>query len=159
MPARHAWGVFGPTVWLWECLYSLILKGPPPPGQNYPQSLETLFWSLFCIIFQNLFCRTIGAQKPSKWEPRTDQNHKNLIKTHPQSVPSFGLAKKLHLGGVKPLKLMTVTHFQLFFRKLISLKKSSKWEPKWSRRCPKSQKISKTERSKNIKNFVLQKVD
>ena len=51
-----------------------------------------------------------------------------------------------------------VTHFQLFFRKPRAPKKSSKWEPKWSRRAPKSQKISNSEHSKSVKNITLQKV-
>ena len=50
------------------------------------------------------------------------------------------------IEGVKPLKLMTVTHLQLFFREPISHKKSSKWEPKCAPRWRKSLKIFKTER-------------
>ena len=140
---RHAWGVFDPMCLLsWR---SCSFKGPTDPGSG---SSALQFSSLFVQLFQNLFFQTIGAKSPRNGSPErtkiTKKSQKPTLKAH----PSFGLAKKLYSGGVKPLKLMTVTHFQLFFRKPRAPKKSSKWEPKWSRRAPKSQKIVNSEHSK-----------
>ena len=50
-------------------LYSLILKGPSLPVTNYLCGPEALFLTLFCIIFQNLFFRTIGAKSPRNGSP------------------------------------------------------------------------------------------
>ena len=79
---------------------------------------------------------------------------KTIIKTHPQSRP----AKRPCLERIKPLDLMTVAHFSLFFQSPRVPKMTSKWDPKVSLRAPKHIKIRKNEHSKNMKKTALQKV-
>ena len=76
---------------------------------------------------------------------QTHKNHQKIsIRTHSQSRP----AKRPGLAGVKPLKLMIVTHFQLFLKRPKSPKKVLKLMQKWSLWALKITKIKKKEHSK-----------
>ena len=63
---------------------------------------------------------------------------------HSRSRPGKSLRPK----GVKPLKLTTLTHFQLFFERPRAPQKQSKWKPEWSVWALKITKIQKQEHSK-----------
>ena len=67
-------------------------------------------------------------------------------------------AKRLRLEGAKPLNLMMVTHFQLFFQGPRALKRESKWNQNTASGQPKSQKIKKSGHSKKHRKTTLQKV-
>ena len=77
----------------------------------------------------------MGSQKPPKIAKSCKKSV--LKRTHDQG-----------LEGVKPLNLMTLTHFQLFLKRPRAPKKVSKWKPKWSLWALKITKIQKREHSK-----------
>jgi len=91
-------------------------------------------------------------------EPQNSKNHKHLqkliIKTHPQSTP----AKRLRLEGVKPLKLTTVIHFDMFLQRHSAHKREVKWHWKLSLRATKIRKNNNHEHSKKQRERKLQKV-
>ena len=68
-----------------------------------------------------------------------------MIKTHPRA----SLEKRLCLEGVKPLKLMTVTQFHLFFQKPRAPNMESKWKPNGASRHSKSKKKQEKRTLKN----------
>ena len=67
-------------------------------------------------------------------------------------------AKRLRLEGAKPLNLMMVIHFQLFFQGPRAPKRDSKWNQNGASGHPKSQKIKKSGHSKQHRKTTLQKV-
>ena len=69
--------------------------------------------------------RTLGGQR----RPRTTPKAKKGVE---KRGPRTGLEKGLCLEGAKPLKVMTLTHFQLFFKRPQASKKKAKLEPKGS---------------------------
>ena len=109
----------------------LVFRGAQTRGcfffLGYSRSLFPHFLHLFSeLIYLQRMVPTglkMGASKLTKF---TKNMLKLTIKTHPQSRP----AKRLCLEGVKPLNLLIVTHFQLFFQRPGAPKRESKWEPK-----------------------------
>ena len=129
-----------------------------------PHSLTTVllaflvapFWHTFCIIFSDLIVNNDWYQKVSKCESQNIKNYhtnlKPILKTHPQSRP----AKRLCLEGVKPLKLMTVIQFSLFFQRPRARTRHPKWEPKCRLRELKNHK--KAAKTNTHKSTALQKL-
>ena len=128
--ARHARACSG------QCLVVPLLrfplfcffKGPTPPELKF---LKVRFFVHSLSLFSEpQVLTTIGTKRSQNGSLKTAQNHKNpkklIIKTHPRSRPT----KRLRLEGSKPLKLLTLTHFELFFQRPRAPKKTSKWEPK-----------------------------
>ena len=83
-------------------------------------------------------------QQPPKQSKSKKMKKKLSLKTHSRSRPG----KRLRPKGVKPLKLTTLTHFQLFLKRPRAPKKGSKWLPQWSLWALKITKIQKQEHSK-----------
>jgi hypothetical protein len=67
--------------------------------------------------------RTLGGQRGARTTPKAKKGAK-------KRGPRTGLEKGLCLEGAKPLKVSTLTHFQLFFRRPQAPKKETKLEPK-----------------------------
>ena len=66
---------------------------------------------------------------PPKWSKDVPKNKKSVKKRS----PGKGLEKEPCLEGAKPLKVMIVTHFHLFFKRPWASKEDHKWELKWYR--------------------------
>ena len=92
----------------------------------------------------------LGASK----HQQITKNCKNTSSkhTHNQNL------QKNSLEGVEPLKLITVTHFSLFSKRLRARTRHPKWELKWSLGHPKSQNIWKNEHSKKHQKHNTEKV-
>ena len=97
---------------------------------------------------------------PSKQPKNTLICKKNPLKTHSRSRR----AKRLRLEGAKPLKLTTLTHFQLFFQTPSDPKKGtkmgSKMEPQGTQNRKKSRTTStqKIIKSHHSKKFVTRSI-
>ena len=101
---------------------------------------------------------------PAKQPKTTHVCKKNTLKTHPR----WTHAQTLSLKGAKPLKLIPLTHFWLFFQMPGGHKRDQKWELKWSLRALKIaksrgkralEKSSKrnTAKSRFLAPFLIQK--
>ena len=135
----HVW-------WLVSCL----LKGPHPPG---PRNSHTPFFTLFASCFQTPFFTAINAPSPQNGSLKTPQNHKNTQKNVVKAHPRTRHAKRPRLEGAKPLKMMTVSQFWLFFQSPRAPKNEVKTYSKWSLRAPKNvKKQEKGALAKNTKN-------
>ena len=119
-PCRKArQGVFDPPVWF--PMFSMFsFRGPQPPGWI---SLHSVFRLIFVTFFRTLLFTTMCTKSLKNGSPKTPQNHKNLQKLIIKTLPQSRLAKRLRLEGAKPLKVMTVTHFELFFQRPRALKR------------------------------------
>ena len=101
-------------------------------------------------------------KRSQNWNFKTAKSHKQLqkliIETHPPPRP----AKRLCLKGVKPLKLMTATHFHMFFQKP-SAHKGGKTAPEIEPQGAPNQKkqqpraLKKTAQTKTAKIKLLQR--
>jgi hypothetical protein len=97
------------------------------------------FLAISTFTFFHVFCRfrlpfgipfglpgrTLGGQRGPRTTPKAKKGAK-------KRGPRTGLEKGLCLEGAKPLKVSTLTHFQLFFRRPQAPKKEPKLEPKGS---------------------------
>ena len=83
----------------------------------YLQNLRSPFHTFFCIGFQTSFSTRSEPEKAQNGNPKQQQikqiGKKIIIETHPQPRA----AKRLRLGGVKPLKLTTITTLSAVFPK------------------------------------------
>ena len=119
------------------CLFVFLLWAGSPRAQIPCAAFFAHFLPPFS---EPPFLTTIGAKKSQNGSLKTPQNHKKPPKHHPPNAPALKTSKKAPSGGAKPSKLMTLTHFELFFPRPGALKKESKWKPKWSLRAPKISK-------------------
>ena len=69
---------------------------------------------------------TFPSPGPQKWSKDVPKSEKNVKKKN----PGKGLEKGPCQEGAKPLKVMIVTHFHLFFKRPWASKKEPKWELK-----------------------------
>ena len=69
---------------------------------------------------------TFSSPGPQKWSKDVAKSVKSVKKRS----PGKGLEKGPCLEGAKPLKVTTVTHFQLFCKRPWAPKKEPKWELK-----------------------------
>ena len=77
-----------------------------------------------CFFYSDCTKSVQSRLKKNTENPKFQQ--KLILKTHSRSRPW----KRLRPKGVKPLKLMTLTHFQLFLNRPRAPEKKSKWKPK-----------------------------
>ena len=95
-------------------LVFLFFEGPT---WYYLRGPRSSFHAIFCIGFQTSFSTRNAPSKAQKRYPKQPQIIKIrrpiIIETHPQ----LRAAKRLRLGGVKPLKLTTFATLQLFSQK------------------------------------------
>ena len=129
-PGRVRSDVWLSHVWWLVCS---SLKGPPP----YSLNSHTPFFTLFASCFQTSFFTAISAPSPQNGSLKTPQNRKNTQKNVVKAHPRTRHAKRPRLEGAKPLKIMTVSQFWLFFQSPRAPKNEVKRYSKWSLRAPK----------------------
>ena len=142
--------MFDPPVLFSDVLVScfLVLKGPTSRGRFSLRGSRSPFHTFFCIGFQTSFSTQSDPQKAQNRDPKQQQiikiGKKIIIETHPQPRP----AKRLRLGGIKPLKLTTLTTLSAVFPKARSSQSRAKKGPKWRLRATKITKQFKKEHAK-----------
>ena len=122
-----------------SCLLSHgpVLRGP----QSDRQFTRIAFLVHFsCLFSEPHLLTTLGTKRPQDGSLETAPNHntsaKLIIETHPQPRTT----KRLHLGGVKPLKLTTFTTLSAVFPQAQGFQNKIKREPKSRFRVPKTGK-------------------
>ena len=102
------------------------------------------FSHLFLHWFSDLLFNTERSSKSSEPGPNPAKKHKNLQKKHPRNAPTAKTCKKVPLGGVKPLKLTTITTLSAVFPKAQSSQSRAKMEAKMKSSGTQNHEKSKT---------------
>ena len=92
----------------------MFLKGSTGYYLHEPRSP---FSSLFLHCFSDLLFNADQPSKSPELRPETANNHENLIKIIIETRPQPRAEKRFRLGGVKPLKLTTITTLSAVFPK------------------------------------------
>ena len=124
----------------------------------YLLNLHSPFYTFFCIGFQTCFSTRSEPEKAQNGNPKQQQTkqigNKIIIETHPQPRA----AKRLRLGGVKPLKLTTLTTLSTVFpkaqRSQSEAKKEAEIEASGTQNRQKSNKTLKNHKKQDHAKLV-----
>ena len=131
-------------IWLSDVLF----QGTPIPHTTFLRVITSR------IIFARCFFYNDWYQSCWKWEPQKSWKSWNSERFNIKTQPLLRPTQRQRLEGAKPLKIITVTQFVMFFRMSGTLKITSNFTSKWNPGHPKYQN-TKTNTRKKPKQTTL----